>query len=362
MDTNMGVSAGELAKLLGTTLKGDESVMVGGIAALDVAGESDLSFVAQERYVEFVSTTKARCLIIQKGADLRIPEGKTLLEVDNVEEAVEKVAEVLYPPKVEYPMGFISPYASIAPNSVIGADCYIGPFCVIEENAVVEDGVVCVAQVYVGSKAFVGEGSFLFPGVYIGERCRLGKRVVVHSNSVIGCDGFGYRQRKCGDVVEHSKLRHFGIVEIEDDVEIGSCVCIDRARFDKTRIGAGTKIDNLVHIAHNVQVGKRNLLVAQVGIAGSARLGDDVIAAGQAGIDGHIKVGNKVRVAGKAGVTKAIPDGMTVAGYPAQEHIKEKRVRAAIRALPELMKRIKTIERTIGREYGNSTKDNEDSC
>jgi len=338
------MTTGELAELLGAELKGDENLLLEGVAALDVAEENELSFITDRRYKQLLEETRAGCILMKKESDFGIPEGKTVLLVEEVEDALERAAEALLPSQPEYPKDFVSPYADISPEARIGSDCYVGPFCIVEKGAVIGDGAVLVGNLFVGEDAVVGDETLLYPGVFIGARCRIGKRVIIHANAVVGSDGFGFRQKDG----EHIKLPQRGIVVVEDDVEIGAGVCIDRARFDRTVIGAGTKIDNLVHIAHNVRIGKRCLLIAQVGIAGSARIGNGVIIAGQAGIDGHIRIGDRVVVAGKAGVTKSLPDGITVAGYPAQEHIKEKRIRALRRRLPELVRRIERLERILG--------------
>jgi UDP-3-O-[3-hydroxymyristoyl] glucosamine N-acyltransferase len=203
---------------------------------------------------------------------------------------------------------------------------------------------VLVAGVFVGRGARVGSECLVHPNVTLREDVEIGDRVVIHSGTVIGSDGFGFETAEDG---KHAKIPQKGNVVVEDDVDIGACVTIDRARYARTVIGKGTKIDNLVHIAHNVTVGEDCLLVAQVGIAGSSHIGRSVILAGQAGVDGHLCVGDGVRVAGKAGVTSDIEPGVTVSGYPARPHMKEKRVRAASRKLPELLKELEKLKKKV---------------
>jgi len=333
--------AHELAKRLNARLVGDGEVELKGFRRLELAGPSDLSFFRGGRYAKALRTTAAGAVLLPEKCRLETPQNVTLLYVENIDEAIEKAAEILLPPPAEFRKGLRHETASIHPSATVDPTSHIGPFCVVEEGAVVGARSVLVANVYVGSEARIGADCLLWPGVVVRERCLIGDRVIIHPNTVIGSDGYGFRTEKGA----HQKLPQYGIVVVEDDVEIGACCTIDRARFDETRIGAGTKIDNLVHIAHNVRVGRNCLIVAQVGIAGSATVGDGVVLAGQAGVDGHVVVGSGAVVAGRAGVTKDIPEGAVVAGYPAQDRWKENRCRAALRRLAQILPR---IERLLG--------------
>jgi UDP-3-O-[3-hydroxymyristoyl] glucosamine N-acyltransferase len=231
----------------------------------------------------------------------------------------------------------------IADDAEIGADCSIGAYSVIASGAVVGRGVIVQPHVVVGEQAVVGDGAVLFPHVVLYPRTRVGQRVRIHSGSVIGCDGYGYEWTGSA----HLKRPHNGRVRIEDDVEIGANVTIDRATTGETVIGPGTKIDNLVQIAHNVRTGAHCLVVSQVGIAGSARLGNGVVLAGQAGVNTHAEVGDGAQVGAGSGIWGKAPPGSFLSGNPARPHREELRIQAALGRLPELLRRVKELERRL---------------
>jgi len=334
------VRLSDLAERLSARLVGRGEVEVFGLRRLELATPSDVSFfTGGARYARQLRETKAAAVILPDGCRAETPPNTALLFVADVETAVETAAQILLPPPVQFETAKRHPTAAIHEDAFVDPSAYIGPFCVVEAGARVGARTVLVAGVYIGHNASVGSDCLLWSGVVVRERCIIGNRVIIHANSVIGSDGYGFR--RVGKT--HKKLTQFGVVVVEDDVEIGACCTIDRARFDETRIGAGTKIDNLVHIAHNVRIGRNCLVVAQVGIAGSAKLGDNVVVAGQAGIDGHVVLGDGVVVAGRAGVTHDVPSGSVVAGYPAQDRWKENRCRAAVRKLPQLLPKLKRL-------------------
>ncbi len=335
--------AGDLAAEIGARLVGDGGAEIRGFAGLSRAGEEDLTFLSDRRYASRVAETRARAILAPEALADEIPSDRTALLAEDFDDALERAAALLLPAAPEYVSGFRSPSAVISPDAKVDATVHVGPCCVIEAGAEVGRDSVLVAQVYVGRDARVGSECLLQPSVVVGHRCVLGDRVTVHAGAVIGSDGYGFRR----EADRHVKLPQRGIVVIEDDVEIGALCAIDRARFDVTRIGAGTKMDNLVHIAHNVQVGENCLVIAQVGVAGSAVIRDGAILAGQAGIDGHVEVGAGAIVAGRSGVTKNVPPGVTVAGYPAWERGKENRVRVLLRRLPELFERVGRLEEEV---------------
>jgi UDP-3-O-[3-hydroxymyristoyl] glucosamine N-acyltransferase len=239
----------------------------------------------------------------------------------------------------------------VHPSAVVGDNVYLGREVSIMSHVTLEDGVrvgdrtVIYPGVYVGHESRIGQDCLIYPNVAIRERVTLGERVIVQSGAVLGSDGFGF----AGEDGQYRKQEQFGTVVIEDDVEIGANVTIDRARFEETRIGRGTKIDNLVQIAHNVIVGDNSIIVSQTGIAGSARIGKNVILAGQVGVAGHISIGDHVRVAAKAGVTKSVPDNEIMYGNPAGSYTEKKREVVSVRKIPELLDTVKALSERVGR-------------
>jgi UDP-3-O-[3-hydroxymyristoyl] glucosamine N-acyltransferase len=341
----MTLRVDELAKAVGGKLDGDESVSITGVSSIYDPIPGTLTLAAEKKYLKYLRDTTASCVIVGKDLDLgavRVKPGLSIIRVDNPVSAFEKAVQIILPSPVKYRRG-IHKTAVISKTAKLGKNILIGPHCILEDFSEVRDGSALIASVYVGQQSKIGRDCLIYPNVTIRERVTVGDRVIIHSGSVLGSDGFGYRQE--GE--RHIKIPQLGTVEIADDVEIGACVTIDRARFARTFIGSGTKIDNLVHIAHNVVAGSDCLIIAQVGVAGSTKIGKGSIIAGQAGIDGHIELGEGVRVAGKSGVTGDVPSGETVSGYPAQPHIREKRCRAAARRLPELLPKIKELEERL---------------
>jgi UDP-3-O-[3-hydroxymyristoyl] glucosamine N-acyltransferase len=341
----MTLRVGELAKAVGGKLDGDKSVVITGVSSIYDPIPGTLTLAAEKKYLKYLRETTASCVIIGKDLDLsavRVKPGISIIRVENPVSAFEKAVQMILPAPVKYRRG-IHKTAVISKTAKLSKNISLGPHCVLEDFSEVRDGSTLIAGVYVGRESKIGRDCLIYPNVTIRERVTVGDRVIIHSGSVLGSDGFGYRQ----EGGRHVKIVQLGTVEIADDVEIGACVTIARARFARTFIGSGTKIDNLVHIAHNVVAGSDCLIIAQVGIAGSTKIGRGSIIAGQAGIDGHLELGESVRVAGKSGVTQNVRSGETVSGYPAQPHIREKRCRAAVRRLPELLPKVKELEERL---------------
>jgi UDP-3-O-[3-hydroxymyristoyl] glucosamine N-acyltransferase len=338
------MKVGEIVKLVGGQLdSGSPEMEISDVGGLYDAGPTEIAFAVSERYLKAVEATKAGCLLAPHGLELDVAESVAIVRVKEPVVAFEKLVDIFVRESVQYEPG-VHTTAVIAKGAAVDKTAHIGPLCIIQENTVIGHGTVLVAGVYVGKGVKIGENSLIYPNVTLREYVTVGKRVTIHSGSVLGSDGFGFETDKDG---KHHKIPQRGRVVVEDGVEIGACVTIDRARFAKTVIGGGTIIDNLVHIAHNVTVGEDSILVAQVGIAGSSHIGRSVVLAGQAGVDGHLSVGDSVRVAGKAGVTSDVEPGATVAGYPAWPHMKEKRARVVFRKLPELLKELDKLRKRI---------------
>jgi len=331
----------ELARELGAELDGDGSIEIRGVAGIREAQSGDLTFIANARYENYLGETRASAVICAR--DTRAAE-LPLLRVDNPYLAFQRVVRI-FRPDAYRPEPGIHPTAVIAPDAVLGEGVSVGPHCVIAAGARLGNRAVVMAGGYVGHAVEVGEDSFLYPHVTVREECVIGARCIVHPGVVIGSDGFGF----AFDDGRYHKVPQVGNVVVGDDVEIGANTTIDRATTHSTRIGDGTKIDNLVQIGHNVITGKHCIIVAQVGISGSTELEDYVTAAGQAGIGGHLHIGAGAVIAGQSGVTHSVGPRETVAGYPAIPHPLWKRVMVLVQRLPKLFKQTQSLEQRVER-------------
>lgn len=322
----------KIADHVGGKLTGDSSIEIVGIAPADTAQEGYLTFAENERYLEAALNSKASAILIPNG---EINTDKTVIQIDNVRVGFAKLLALLYPEHVPAPG--IHPSAVIAPSAQVADSAHVGPYCIIEAGAQVGENVVLSGHVYVGTHTVIDDGSAIFPNVTLYPSTKVGKRVRIHSGAVIGSDGYGYVL----DHGFHRKIPQIGNVVIEDDVEIGANTAIDCGALGSTRIGKGTKIDNLVQLGHNVQIGEHSIIISQTGIAGSSKVGNYVILAGQTGVAGHITIGDKVVVAAQSGVMHSIPAGEKWMGSPAQPDKQAKRQLISIQQLPDLLRRIK---------------------
>jgi UDP-3-O-[3-hydroxymyristoyl] glucosamine N-acyltransferase len=329
----------EIAKLLGGEVVGDENIVIKGVAGIKEARDGDITFLANPKYFSLIDKTQASAIITSREP---VASSKPIIRTDDASVAFAKIISLLAPSDVAHPVG-IHKTAIIGKNVSLGKNVAIAPYVVIEDNAQIGDGSIIYSFCYVGCNARIGEGVLIYPNVSIRERVIIGNRVIVHSGAVIGSDGFGFANVKG----MHQKIPQIGTVEIGDDVEIGANVAIDRARFDKTIISKGTKIDNLVHIAHNVVVGENSIIVAQAGVSGSTVIGKNVTLAGQAGLVGHITIGDGAVVAAQAGVTKSVPENTVVSGYPAREHNSAKKINACVQNLPRVYEDLKELKKKI---------------
>lgn len=330
---------GEIATRLGGRVHGDAGRVIAGIQPLDRAGPDDLSFIAHPRYRSAAGTSRAAALIV--GSSDRV-SGRNLIVVDNPYAALASVMGLFF--ESVPPEPGISPQAVLGEDARCGPDVSIGPFAVVGRRCRVGDRTVIMPHVVLGDDVRIGADSVLHAGVVVYARSVLGERVIVHAGSVLGSDGFGYAETDGS----RAKIPQVGNVIIEDDVEIGACTTIDRATFGSTVVGRGTKVDNLVQIAHNVVIGEGSILVAQAGIAGSTTLGSRVILAGQSGAAGHLKLGERTVVGAKSAVLQDLPPGSFVIGHPAVNHREWKKERAAARRLPELLRRVARLEKAVG--------------
>ncbi len=329
----------EIARHVGGQVVGDSAAVLNQFATIENARPGDLTFAENEEFFSLAEKSAATAII----ADKRFSSAKkTLIQVPNARVAFAKSLALFFPEK-KFAAG-AHPTAVVAASAKIDGSAHIGPHCVVGDRVSIGAGTVLQAGTVVGDDCALGKDVNLFPNVTLYPRTQIGDRVRIHANSAIGSDGFGYVQ----DGLVHRKVPQIGNVVIGEDVEIGAGVTIDRGTMGSTAIGKGTKIDNLVQIGHNVQVGEGCLLVAQVGIAGSSKLGNYVVLAGQVGVAGHLKIGNQVIVGAKSGVMHNIPDGETWLWIPAQPIREVKRQVVALQKLPELLKRVAELEKKLG--------------
>lgn len=334
----MEITLAEIAEMVAGTLQGDGDKIIRKAAPFDAAAIDDITFAGDARFLKRIDSVRAGAVIVPQGFK---GASKNLIFVENPQVAFAKALIFFSPPKKPQPG--ISPNTHIGSNVVFGKDISIAPFAVIQNNVTLGDRVNLHSNVVIGDDVVIGNDVVIYPNVTILERCRIGNRVIVHAGTVIGSDGFGFAP----DGKRYFKIPQTGIVQIDDDVEIGAGNTIDRGTFDKTWIRQGVKTDNLVHIAHNVTVGENTVIVAQVGIAGSVVIGNHVILAGQAAVAGHLEIGDDVVIGPRAGISKSIPSGAVVSGAPEMPHRLWLRVQRIIYRLPELKKKIDDLEKRL---------------
>lgn len=328
----MEISAQELASLVGGTVEGDGSVKVSTFAKIEEAKRDALTFLANPKYTHWLYTTEAGIALVASDfvPEHPLPGHLTLIRVADPYATLAHLMSYVESLKPR-PRGIEQP-CFIAEGVVIPEDAYIGAFAYIGKGAAIGKGAMIYPQTYIGAGVSIGEGSIIYPGVKIYEGCRIGSRCIIHSGTVIGADGFGFAPTATG----YDKIPQTGIVAIDDDVEIGANCCIDRATMGETRIGLGTKLDNLMQVAHNVSIGRHNVFAAQSGIAGSTQIGDFNMIGGQVGFAGHIKVGDRNEIGAQSGIPNNVGDGNRLMGYPAVNAATFARTQVYLKRLPEL--------------------------
>ncbi|QOJ14560.1 MAG: UDP-3-O-(3-hydroxymyristoyl)glucosamine N-acyltransferase [Planctomycetia bacterium] len=336
---SLSIAMSDLAARLGGRLEGDMTLQIRGVAALPDAGAGDISWVGDAKYEAAALRSRAAAFLAFEG--VAVPPGRAVIRVADVDAALIEVLR-LFSPLSDRPAAGVHPSAVVAPDAItdgvaILANVHVG------RRARIGPGTVLHPGVYVGDEAVIGRDCMIWPNVVIRDRVTLGDRVEVHANSTIGADGFGYIYRRG----RHLKFPHIGSVVIEDDVEIGANSTVDRAKTGVTRVGAGTKIDNLVQIAHNVRVGAGCVIVAQVGISGSCTLGNGVVLGGQAGVADHVRIGDGAMIAAQSGVRSEVPPGVRLAGTPAIDAAQNWRQLAQLRRLGDLTAELKDLRRRI---------------
>jgi len=335
----MKLTLSQVAELVNGELHGAGEVEISGVSSLLEAEKDHLSFVVDRKYYRFVDDSNAAAFLIEKG--LPPLQNKPYIVCESAYVCFVDLIK-RFTPEVKRVSG-IHETAIIYPEAEIGTECYIGPFAVVGPKSRIGSGTCINAHVVIGEGVEIGDNSLVHPNVSILDRCKVGKRCIIHSGAVIGSDGFGYAQVKD----THIKIPHTGRVLIGDDVEIGANCTLDRGTVGDTVIDNGTKIDNSVQIAHNVKIGKNCLIIAQSGISGSATIEDNVIVAGQSGIVGHLTVGKNSVIAARSVVTRCLPENSVVAGFPAKSKNEENKIKASLKKLPELLRRIAKIEKKL---------------
>lgn len=341
----MEKSISEIAAIVGGQIAGDGNVMISGIRPIGEAGGHDLSFIANVKYVKMLATTQAGAVLVQPGTTA---DGKNLIFVKDPYAAFAKLMAVFYPP--DHGRTGVSADAYIEEGAQVSPEATVFPRCFISAGAKVDRGAVIYPGVFIGRQASIGEDSILYANVSIYAGCIIGKRVILHSGVVVGADGFGF----AAPGAENAKIPQVGIVQIDDDVELGANTTVDRATMGKTWIGRNVKIDNLVQVAHNVVIGENSAIAAQTGISGSTTIGKSVMIGGQAGIVGHISIGDRCMIAAASGIPKNLPEGQVVGGTPAlplKEYLKVEICKTklpAMRAkLERLIKQVEQLEAKI---------------
>jgi len=332
----------QIAAVLDCTPPPGPDRTITGMAALTDATDSEISFLSSDAYLRNFAATHAAAVIVHKRAKLPPDNTRSVFIVDDADLAVAKVLELLAPP-VQRPPAGIDPSARIDPSAQLAENLAIAPYVVIGHRSTIGPRTALHPGVVIGDDVTIGSDCELFPNVVVRERITIGNRVIIHASSVLGTDGFGYRW----DGSKHAKIPQIGTVIIEDDVEVGSCVCIDRAKFGSTRIGRGTKIDNLVQVGHNVQVGPHCIIVGQTGLAGSVHLGQGVVLGGQTAVRDHITIGDGAIAAACSAIAEDVDPKTVVSGMPALPHRQSLREQAALRRLPDLVVQVRKLQEEL---------------
>ena len=339
----MTFPASQIALLVNGRIEGNPDVAVASFGKIEEAREGQLSFLANPKYEDYLYTTKASVIIINNSYELKQPVKTTLIRVADAYTAFATLLSK-YQEIMQQQLSGVQQPSYIADTASFGKNVFIGAFAYLGEHVRVGDNSKIYPNVYLGNNVKVGEGCIIHPGVKIYHDCQIGNNVTIHAGTVIGSDGFGFAPQADGSF---KKVPQIGNVVIEDQVEIGANATIDRATIGSTLIKSGAKLDNLIQIAHNVEVGNSSVIAAQAGVSGSTKIGKNVMIGGQAGIVGHIQLGDGAKVNAQSGVSKSIEPGKAVTGSPAHDYTSALRSQAVTRKLPDLEKRVKELEAMI---------------
>lgn len=337
----MEFSAKQIAQFVQGVIEGDENATVNTFAKIEDGKPGAISFLSNPKYTHYIYDTESSIVLVDKSVELEKPTKATLIKVDNAYECVAKLLQ-LYESMKPKKTG-IDSLAFISPSAKIGENVYIGAFAYIGDNVVIGDGCQIYPNVVICENAKVGNDCLFYPNVTIYHDCHVGNRVTLHAGSVVGSDGFGFAPSENG----YDKIPQIGIVTIEDDVEIGANTCIDRSTMGSTYVRKGVKLDNLVQIAHNTDIGANTVMSAQVGIAGSTKVGQWCMFGGQVGIAGHITIGNKVFLGAQSGVPSSLKDNQALIGTPPMEKLPYFKSQAIFQKLPDLYKQIQKLQKEV---------------
>lgn len=335
----MAIKLSEIAAWIGAEIDGDESIEITGLAKIEEAQPGHLSFIANPKYAKYIDTTKASAVLVDKD----FPSSNiTLLRAENPYFSFLQCAQRFYHQAPQVAVG-IHAAAEVAADAELGEAVAIAPFVFVGAQSRIGKGTVLFPGVFIGDHVEIGENCIIYANVSVREGCKIGNNCILHMGAVIGSDGFGYAFENG----QYHKLPQMGIVVLEDDVEVGANTAIDRATMGETRIAQGAKLDNLIQIAHNVQVGEHTAIAAQAGISGSTKIGKYVMVGGQAGLVGHVEIGDQAKLGAQAGVTKSVPQGEFYSGYPARPFRTEMREQASLARLPKLLRDYKQLQARV---------------
>ena len=336
----MEFTAEQIASVIGGKIEGDKDAKVRTFAKIEGV-EGAISFLSNPKYTHYIYDTKSSVVIVNEDVELEGTVAPTLIRVKNAYESIAQLLQIYEASKPK--KTGVSPQAYISPTAKLGKDCYVGPFACIGEGTVIGDGCQIYPHAVVGDNVKMGNGCILYPNTTVYQGCKIGNNVTLHAGSVIGADGFGFAPNADG----YDKIPQIGIVTIEDNVEIGANTCVDRSTMGSTVIRKGVKLDNLVQVAHNVEIGENTVMSAQVGIAGSTKVGSWCMFGGQVGIAGHITIGDKTFLGAQSGVPGSLKGGEELIGTPPMNPRNYFKSQAIFRRLPDMYKELEALKKTI---------------
>ena len=337
----MEFTAEQIASVIGGKIEGDKDAKVRTFAKIEEGVEGAISFLSNPKYTHYIYDTKSSVVIVNEDVELEGTVAPTLIRVKNAYESIAQLLQIYEASKPK--KTGVSPQAYISPTAKLGKDCYVGPFACIGEGTVIGDGCQIYPHAVVGDNVKMGNGCILYPNTTFYQGCKIGNNVTLHAGSVIGADGFGFAPNADG----YDKIPQIGIVTIEDNVEIGANTCVDRSTMGSTVIRKGVKLDNLVQVAHNVEIGENTVMSAQVGIAGSTKVGSWCMFGGQVGIAGHITIGDKTFLGAQSGVPGSLKGGEELIGTPPMNPRNYFKSQAIFRRLPDMYKELEALKKTI---------------
>lgn len=338
----MEFTAEMIAGFLGGDVVGSKDAKVHTVSSIEKGESGSLTYLTNPKYEPYLYSTRASIVLVDRSFEPSQPVAATLIRVDDAGACVLKLLEMYNAAKPR--RRGLSDRASVAPDAQLGEECYVGDFAVIEEGVRIGKGCQIYPQAYIGRGVTIGDETIVYPGVKIYEGCVVGSRCILHAGAVIGADGFGFMPNAAGGF---DKIPQLGNVVLEDDVEIGANTCVDRAKTDSTVIRRGVKLDNLIQIGHNVQVGENTVMSAQTGIAGTSKVGSNCFLAGQVGVADHVTIGDRAKIGSKSGIDKNVGDGEVRLGYPALPGMQYHRSSAVFKNLPELVRRVAELEKQV---------------